>query len=206
MIATGIKPDFITVDGAEGGTGAAPIEFSDHLGVPMREGLMIVHNALVGLNLRDDIRIAASGKRITSYELATAMALGANWCNVARGFMFAVGCIQSQSCHTNTCPVGVATQDPQLQQALVVEEKAQRVANFHHNTVQGLAEMTAACGLDHPNEFRADQMFERVSQHSILSFDSLYDFFEPGQLLSDDAGSKLQKAWNNASATTFASR
>jgi glutamate synthase domain-containing protein 2 len=154
MMSTGIRPDFITVDGAEGGTGAAPIEFSNHLGAPLREGLLIVHNALVGLGIRDELKLAASGKRVSSYELATAMALGANWCNVARGFMFSLGCIQSQSCHTNKCPVGVATQDARLARGLVVEDKAQRVRNFHANTVQGLAEMAAACGLDHPNEFR----------------------------------------------------
>ena len=121
---TGIVPDFITVDGGEGGTGAAPQEFSDRLGMPLREGLIFVHNALVGIGVRDDLRLAASGKRASSYEIASAMALGANWCNIARGFMFSVGCIQSQSCHTNTCPVGVATQNQRLQLALVVEDKA----------------------------------------------------------------------------------
>jgi glutamate synthase domain-containing protein 2 len=203
MLETGITPDFITVDGAEGGTGAAPIEFSNHLGTPLREGLLIVHNALVGIGVRDKLRIAASGKRIASYELASAMALGANWCNIARGFMFAVGCIQSQSCHTNRCPVGVATQDHRLQRALVVKEKAQRVLHFHRNTVQGLAEMTAACGLDHPNEFGPDLLFERISPHEVRRLDQLYPLLEAGQLLDGSAGPVLQASWDEANPKSF---
>ena len=203
MLETGITPDFITVDGAEGGTGAAPIEFSNHLGVPLREGLIVVHNALVGIGLRDKLRIAASGKRISSYEFATAMALGANWCNIARGFMFSVGCIQSQSCHTHRCPVGVATQDARLQRALVVEDKAQRVYNFHRNTVHGLAEMTAACGLDHPNDFGPDQVFERISPHEVPRLDQLYQFCQPGEILEGQAAPILQKAWDEASPNSF---
>jgi glutamate synthase domain-containing protein 2 len=204
MTETRIVPDFITVDGGEGGTGAAPQEFSDRLGMPLREGLMIVHNALVGIGVRDDLCLAASGKRASSYEIATAMALGANWCNIARGFMFSVGCIQSQSCHTNTCPVGVATQDQRLQMALVVEDKAQRACNFHKNTVQALADMTAACGLDHPNQFTPRHLCERVSPHEVRNFDQLYNFFEPGQLLENRAGPVLQQFWDEASAKTFA--
>jgi glutamate synthase domain-containing protein 2 len=203
MIETGITPDFITVDGGEGGTGAAPIEFSDHLGMPLREGLMLVHNTLLGIGLRDRIRIAASGKLISSYKLATAMALGANWCNIARGFMFATGCLQSQSCHSNRCPVGVATQDPRLMRGLVVEEKAQRVYQFHRNTVQGLAEMTAACGLAHPNEFSLDLIFERTGPHEVRRLDKLYPPVEQGHLLEVDAEPELQQAWDEASASTF---
>jgi glutamate synthase domain-containing protein 2 len=164
---------------------------------------VVVHNALVGIGLRDKLRLAASGKRIGSYDLASAMALGANWCNVARGFMFAVGCIQSQSCHTNRCPVGVATQDPRLQRALVVEEKAQRVLHFHKNTVHALAELTAACGLDHPNEFGPDLLFERVSPHEVRRFDQLYPLVQPGQLLEGSAGPVLQAAWDEANPKSF---
>ncbi|MEM7435140.1 MAG: FMN-binding glutamate synthase family protein [Myxococcota bacterium] len=203
MIETGIAPDFITIDGSEGGTGAAPIEFSDRLGVPLREGLMILQNTLVGTNLRDKIRIAASGKLISSYDLAAAMALGANWCNVARGFMFSVGCIQAQSCHTNQCPVGVATQDPKLYRALVVKEKAPRAFNFHKNTLRGLAEMTAACGLDHPNDFTPDLLFERVSPHEVRRLDELYDFLSPGELLEGGAEPRVQQAWDFASPDHF---
>jgi glutamate synthase domain-containing protein 2 len=204
MLETGITPDFITVDGAEGGTGAAPIEFSDHLGVPLREGLLVVHNSLVGIGVRDKIRVAASGKRVSSYELATAMALGADWCNIARGFMFATGCIQSQSCHTNRCPVGVATQDARLQRALVVKDKAQRVYNFHRNTVQGLAEMTAACGLEHPGDFMPDLVFERISPHQVRHLGQLYPTIRPGQLLDGDAGPLVQAIWDEASPDRFA--
>jgi glutamate synthase domain-containing protein 2 len=112
MLETGILPDFIVVDGAEGGTGAAPLEFTDHVGAPLQEGLLLVHNTLVGLNLRDRIRIGCAGKVISAFDIARAMALGADWCNAARGFMFALGCIQAQTCHTGTCPTGVTTQDP----------------------------------------------------------------------------------------------
>jgi hypothetical protein len=134
MLATGITPDFIVVDGKEGGTGAAPREFSDNMGVPLREGLMFVHNTLVGLNLRERVRIGAAGKIVSAFDIASVLAIGADWVNSARGFMFAIGCIQSQSCHTNKCPTGVATQDPLRQRALVVPDKAERVASFHRNT------------------------------------------------------------------------
>ena len=204
IVETKIVPDFITVDGGEGGTGAAPQEYSDHLGMPLREGLVVVHNSLVGIGVRDQMRVAASGKRSASYEIASAMALGANWCNIARGFMFSVGCIQSQSCHTNKCPVGVATQNPTLQRALVVEDKAKRAYNFHKNTVQGVAEMTAACGLDHPNDFTPRHLYERISPHKVRRFDQLYDFYEPGQLLDGNAGPHLQRSWDEANAKTFA--
>ncbi len=204
MRETGIVPDFVTVDGGEGGTGAAPQEYTDHLGAPLREALILVHNALVGIGVRDQLRVAASGKRAASFELASAMALGANWCNIARGFMFSLGCIQSQACHTNKCPVGVATQSARLQAALVVDEKAERAYEFHRNTVQGLAEMTAACGLAHPNEFQPQHLCERVSPHEVRRFDQLYDFYEPGQLLDDRAGPVLQESWNAARASSFA--
>jgi glutamate synthase domain-containing protein 2 len=203
MVQTGITPDFITVDGAEGGTGAAPVEFSNHLGFPLREGLLLVHNALVGVGLRDRLKLAASAKRVGSYDIAAAMALGANWCNVARGFMFSLGCIQSQSCHTNRCPVGVATQDARLEKALVVDDKAERALHFHQNTVKGLAEMTAACGLDHPNEFRPQHLYERVSPHDLQRFDQLYDFFEPGELIRGEVGGRFGPLWDEARADDF---
>ena len=141
MLETGIYPDFIVVDGKEGGTGAAPMEFVDHIGKPMRQGLYAVHNALIGIGARHRIKIGVAGKIITAFDIIRALALGADWCNAARGFMFALGCIQSQSCHTDRCPVGVATQDPLRQRALVVPDKAQRVAQFHRTTLAALAEM-----------------------------------------------------------------
>ncbi|MGE4608251.1 MAG: FMN-binding glutamate synthase family protein [Myxococcota bacterium] len=203
MLETGVTPDFITIDGAEGGTGAAPQEFSDRMGFPLREGLVLVHNALVGTGLRDSLKLAASGMRMAGYELASAMALGADWCNVARSFMFSVGCIQSQSCHTNRCPVGVATQDLRLQRALVVDDKATRAYHFHKNTVEGLAEMTAACGLDHPNQFMPLHLYERINAHQVRRFDQIYDFFKPGQLLEGDIPDFLQPFWEAARSDCF---
>ena len=131
----GSLPDFIVVDGSEGGTGAAPLEFVDHVGTPLQEGLLLVHNTLVGLNLRHRIKIGCSGKIISAFDIARAMALGADWCNSARGFMFALGCLQAQTCHTGQCPTGVATQDPLRQQALAVPDKLERVYRFHHHTL-----------------------------------------------------------------------
>src|SRR5207237_852529 len=145
-----IYPDFIVVDGNEGGTGAAPLEFMDHLGMPMREGVNFVHNALIGINARDRIRIGAAGKIATAVDMARAMAIGADWCNSARGFMFALGCIQSLSCHTDRCPTGVTTQDPSRNRALVVPHKVERVFNYHHATLHALTELPAAAGLAHP--------------------------------------------------------
>ena len=165
MLQTGIYPDFIVVDGNEGGTGAAPLEFMDHLGMPMREGVNFVHNALIGINARDRIKIGASGKIATAFDIARAMALGADWCNSARGFMFALGCIQSLSCHTDRCPTGVTTQDPSRNRALVVPHKTERVYNYHHATLHALAELIAAAGLDHPQDIRPIHFSQRVSTH-----------------------------------------
>jgi glutamate synthase domain-containing protein 2 len=142
MLETGITPEFIVVDGGEGGTGAAPLEFSDHIGTPLQDALLLVHNTLVGLNLRDKIRLGASGKIVSAFDVARTLALGADWCNAARGFMFALGCVQSLSCHTSRCPTGVTTQDKRRQRALAVEDKAERVYNFHRNTLRALGELT----------------------------------------------------------------
>lgn len=154
MVETGIVPDFIVVDGKEGGTGAAPLEFANHVGMPLTEGLSFVHNTLRGAGLRDRVRIAAAGKLVSAFDLARVFALGADWANSARGFMFAIGCIQAQACHTNRCPTGVTTQDPLRQRALHVGDKADRVANFHRNTLRALADMVGAAGLDGPHQLR----------------------------------------------------
>ncbi|MGZ8323152.1 MAG: FMN-binding glutamate synthase family protein [Rhodoplanes sp.] len=203
MLETGICPDFIVVDGKEGGTGAAPLEFLDHLGMPLREGLTFVHNALIGAGVRDRIKIGASGKIVSSFDIARAMALGADWCNAARGFMFALGCIQSQSCHTDTCPTGVATQDPTLQRALVVPDKVGRVASFHASTMHALMELTAAAGLDHPNEFRPHHFSRRVSASEVMTFGELYPPLAPGELLEGARDPLFRHAWLQASATDF---
>jgi glutamate synthase domain-containing protein 2 len=204
MLQTRIYPDFIVVDGKEGGTGAAPLEFLDHLGMPMREGLNFVHNALIGIGARDRIKLGASGKIVSGFDIARAMALGADWCNAARGFMFAVGCIQSQSCHTDRCPVGVATQDKTRQRALVVDDKWVRVKNFHGATLQALSELVAAAGLDHPNEFMPAHFCRRVSAQEVATYDDLFPTLKPGELLSGDCDDhRFRDAWKMASAASF---
>jgi glutamate synthase domain-containing protein 2 len=185
MLETGITPDFIVVDGAEGGTGAAPVEFTDHVGVPLQEALLLVHNTLVGTGLRDQIKIGASGKIVTAFDIVRTLALGADWCNSARGFMFALGCIQSQNCHTDRCPTGIATQDPLRQRAIVVPDKAERVANFHRNTLKALAELIAAAGLSHPSELKPYHLVRRVSANQVKLASALLPYLEPGQLLSE---------------------
>ncbi len=203
MLETDIYPDFIVVDGKEGGTGAAPLEFLDHLGMPLREGLSFVHNALVGAGMRERIKIGAGGKIVSGFDIARAMALGADWCNAARGFMFALGCIQSQSCHTDRCPTGIATQDPALQRALVVPNKIERVASFHASTMHALIELTAAAGLDHPNEFRPHHVSRRVSASEVMTFDQLYPQLAPGELLDGARDPLFREAWRQANAVDF---
>ena len=188
MLETGLTPDFIVVDGAEGGTGAAPLEFSDHVGAPLQQGLLLVHNTLVGLNLRDRIRLGASGKIVSAFDIARAMALGADWCNSARGFMFALGCIQAQHCHTGACPTGVATQDPQRQQALVVPDKIERVARYHRNTLHALQELVQAAGLHHPGEITAAHIVRRVANDQVRLLRNQLCFLEPGELLAASRG------------------
>ncbi|WP_375188579.1 FMN-binding glutamate synthase family protein [Sphingobium yanoikuyae] len=163
MIETGILIDFIVIDGAEGGTGAAPTELSDRVGMPLREGLMLARNALVGTNLKGKIRLAASGKVSSGAGIAMNAALGADWCNSARAFMFSLGCVQSMRCHTDTCPTGVATQSPARQRGLVIPEKAERVARFQQSTLSALHDIVIACGLNSPDEFTPDGLRQRIS-------------------------------------------
>jgi glutamate synthase domain-containing protein 2 len=197
-------PDFIVVDGGEGGTGAAPLEFTDHLGLPMREGLLFVHNTLVGAGLRGRIRVGAAGKIVSAFDIAAVLALGADWTNAGRGFMFALGCIQSLSCHTNRCPVGVATQDPARQRALVVSDKAERVDNFHRNTLAGLAEMIAAAGLEHPSQISPHHLVRRVSLTEVRLFSQLHVYLEPGELLNDRCDHDFyDRIWRLARADSF---
>jgi glutamate synthase domain-containing protein 2 len=203
MLETGVLPDFIVVDGKEGGTGAAPLEFTDHMGTPLRDGLMFVHNALVGIGKRGQIRIGASGKITSAFDMARVMALGADWCNAARGFMFALGCIQSQSCHTDRCPTGVATQDALRQRALVVPDKAERVAQYHRSTVKALAEVVAAAGLDHPGQFRPYHFSKRVSPTRVMTYEELDRFLEPGELIRGTDDPRFKRPWHLARAESF---
>lgn len=204
MRETGIVPDFIVVDGAEGGTGASPLEFCDHLGMPLREGLLFVHNTLVGAGLRKKVKIGAAGKIVSGFDIATTFALGADWVNAGRGFMFALGCIQSLTCHTNRCPVGVATQDALRQRALVVPEKAERVYNFHRNTLKALAEMVAAAGLEHPSLVGPHHLVRRVSPTEVRMFSQLHTFLQDGELLDTSRGGDFYSgAWRLARADSF---
>jgi glutamate synthase domain-containing protein 2 len=204
MIDTNVTPDFIVVDGKEGGTGAAPLEFADHMGMPLREGLNFVHNALLGAGLRDRISIGASAQIVTAFDMARVIALGADWCNSARAFMFAVGCIQSQSCHTDRCPTGVATQDAMRQRAIVVPDKADRVRNFHRATLMSLAELVAAAGLEHPLQFKLEHFSRRISAREVVSFAELYPPLEEGVLLTGTADPRFRDAWARAQAHSFA--
>jgi glutamate synthase domain-containing protein 2 len=208
MLQTGQTPDFVVVDGAEGGTGAAPIEFADHVGMPLRDGLRLVHNSLVGAGLRERIRIGASGKVISAFDIAKCLALGADWCNSARGFMFALGCIQSRSCHTDHCPTGVATQDPVRQRAIVVTDKAERVFHFHTNTLNALAELLGAAGLTSASQLSCTHLMVRDSTGQAQPLSALVDTLEPGVLLKDWGASPPLPAlyahhWPRAQATDW---
>lgn len=204
MLETGSAPDFIVVDGAEGGTGAAPLEFINRVGVPLREALLLVHNTLVGVGLRERIRIGAAGKITSAFLIARTLALGADWCNAGRGFMFALGCIQARSCHNGRCPSGVATQDPARWRALDVEDKARRVYNFHRNTLRALAELIAAAGLKHPSEIGPEHIMRRLSATEVKSYDSLFPLLRPGELLEGPPGHALyRRFWPMARADSF---
>ena len=184
MLETGIYPDFIVVDGSEGGTGASPVEFTNHVGTPLQEGLRLVHNTLMGVNLRDQIKIGCAGKIISAFDMAVAFALGADWCNSARGFMFSVGCIQAQVCNTGNCPTGVTTQDPLRQKALVVPNKAERVYNFHNETLKTLKELVEAAGLHHPGEIDAPHIIRRINKHEVRLLSFLLPEMPAGLLLN----------------------
>jgi len=206
MQASDITPDFIVVDGAEGGTGASPLEFTDHVGSPLQEGLLLVHNTLRGAGLRERIKIGCAGKVISAFDISRLMALGADWCNSARGFMFALGCIQAQHCHTGHCPTGVTTQDPRRQQALVVPDKAERVYQFHQQTLKALKEMVQAAGLQHPGEIGAHHIVRRGNDHKVQSLAQLLLSQLPdGALLAPDlqALPAVYRTWSQASAASF---
>ena len=205
MVETGITPDFIVVDGAEGGTGAAPLEFTDHVGAPLQEGLLLVHNTLVGLNLRHKVKLGCAGKVVSAFDIARMMALGADWCNAARGFMFALGCIQAQSCHTGHCPTGVSTQDPHRQKALVVPAKSERVLQFHENTLKALKELVQAAGLSHPGDVTASHIVRRCNDHQVKLLANLLPFVRKGALLEGEMPHAVFRLyWPMASAHSFA--
>lgn len=203
MLATGNTPDYIVVDGGEGGTGAAPVELSNHVGLPLFEGLSFVHNALVGAGLRGHIRIGASGKVVSAFDFCRVHALGADFVMAARAFMFAAGCIQARACHTNHCPTGVTTQAWWRRRALVVRDKAPRVEHYHRNTLKALSEMLAAAGLNHPRDLKPWHLHVRAANGEVVRGDVAYPHVEPGAILNGTAREGLMKQWHRAQIDTF---
>lgn len=203
MLETGIYPDFITVDGGEGGTGAAPLEFSNVMGTPLTDALVFVHNALIGVGLREHIRVIASGRVVTGFDIAHKIAIGADLCNSARAMMFALGCIQAQKCNTNTCPTGVATQDEDLMAGLVVADKAERVRSFHKNTVRSFVDLIAAAGLLAPSELRPWHILRRTSPTESKHYGEMYDYLDPNELISGPLPKDYERAWTQAQASSF---
>ncbi|HWG04488.1 MAG TPA: FMN-binding glutamate synthase family protein [Beijerinckiaceae bacterium] len=203
MQETGILADFIVIDGSEGGTGAAPLEFTDHLGTPLREGLAFAHNCLVGMGLREHVKLGAGGRIITAFDMARVLALGADWCNVARGFMFALGCVQSLSCHTDRCPTGVATQDPVRQKALIVPDKAERVRRFHDSTLAALAELIAAAGISHPGQLRRSRIMKRLSPIKVASFADVYPELAKNEIILGSHDGYYADVWARSDANSF---
>lgn len=204
MVQTGIRPDFISIDGGEGGTGAAPLEFSNSVGMPYKEGLAYLYNALVGFDLKEEIKIIASGKIVTGFHIFRALALGADSCGSARGMMLALGCIQALECNRNTCPTGVATQNPKLIRGLVVADKKQKVANYHQQTIRNFIELMGAAGLEHPDQINRSHIYRRTSHKETLRLDQIYPYIHRGCLLHQDT---VPQSWqfhmNLSSAEKF---
>lgn len=186
MLQTGIRPDFISVDGGEGGTGAAPLEFANSVGMPFKEGLSFVYNALIGFDLKKDIKLIASGKVVTGFHMFRALALGADACASSRAMMMALGCIQALECNLNTCPTGVATQDPKLTRGLVVNDKKEKVANFHRQTMRSFVELMGAAGLDHPDAINRSHLYRRITHRETMRYDHIYPYLQNGCLLHTD--------------------
>ena len=204
MVSTGMTPDFVTVDGGEGGTGAAPLEFTNSIGAPLTESLIFVHNALVGYSVRNEIRVIASGKVATGFDTIKRLALGADMCNSARAMMMALGCIQARKCNSNHCPVGITTQNSQLVAGLVVEDKHKRVANYHYATLKSVSEMIGAMGLQTPADLRSWHILRRTSPTEIKHYGEIYEFLNEGDLLREPIPATYERACKAASPDTFA--
>lgn len=206
MVETGIRPDFITVDGGEGGTGAAPLEYANSVGMPLREAVAFVVDCLMGFGLKQDVRVIASGKILTGFHLVKNLALGADLCNSARGMMLALGCVQSLTCNSNRCPSGVATQNPRLYRGLVVTDKARRVAQFHAGTVHAVADLISSVGLIHTNKLDRSHIHRRVTESSILRYDEVFPYVKPRCLVSGSIPERFEMLMREASAESFAPR
>lgn len=203
MVETEIYPDFIVIDGGEGGTGAGPIEFVDRMGMPLIDGLIFAQNVLVGSGVRDKLKLAAASKITSAFEMARVLALGADWCNAARAFMFSVGCIQALTCQTNECPTGVATQDTRRQRGLVVSVKSERVFNYHRNTIDDLAQIVAACGITHPKDLTPKLLFHRINSLHHKSYAELFEWCTPNMFYEDSMKSGYMNLWNMAPVDSF---
>jgi glutamate synthase domain-containing protein 2 len=203
MLETGLHPDFITIDGGEGGTGAAPAEFSNSLGCPLIEGLSFVHNSLVGIGLRDSVKIIASGKVASGFDLVRRLALGADVCYAARAMMMSIGCIQARRCNSNECPVGIATQNPSLRAGLVVATKSARVDRYHAETIEAAMELLGAAGIASPSELHPWHIMRRVSSLEIRHYGEIFDYLEPGELLGEDMPREFARAWRSATSASF---
>ncbi len=204
MRETGIVPDFITVDGAEGGTGAAPVELTNSVGMPLRGALHFVHNALLGIGVRDQLRIIAAGKVLSAFHMVRLMALGADTVNQARGMMLALGCIQSRRCNTDKCPTGITTQNPSRYKQLDVTDKGVRVANYHHATVQALVELLNILGLCGLDEVRPRHINRRINQEVVMSYDQIYPCIPTGCLLDEaSVPNDWKQDWESASAASW---
>ncbi len=203
MLETGIKPDFITIDGGEGGTGAAPLEYTNSIGMPLMDALAFVNDALIGFAIRKEIKIIASGKIFTGFHIIKRLSIGADLCNSARGMMLAMGCIQSLQCNTGHCPTGITTQHPGLIKGLDVNNKRQRVANFHHETVKSVAEIIAAAGLCRTEELSRKHVFRRISQTQTQHYQDIYKTIDTGSLLSEPFPAEFADDMNQANAEMF---
>lgn len=203
MMETGIYPDFIVVDGGEGGTGAAPLELSDWVGMPLTEGLILMRNALVGAGIKDRVRLAASGKVYSGMGLAQNIALGADWCNAARAFMLSVGCIQAQRCHLGTCPTGVTSQDPGRQRGLVPEVQGERAARFHTKTLEALSDIVASAGFKHPKDLQPHHLMHRTGPEKALPMDRIHTFLPEGILRDSPDDTIYADWWMAAQADSF---
>lgn len=203
MVETDITPDFVTVDGGEGGTGAAPLEFSNSVGMPALDAWSFVDNALRGAGLRDRVRVIAAGKILTGFHMMRAMALGADLCVSARGMLLALGCIQALRCNTDHCPTGITTQNPALVYGLDVADKSERVARFHAATVRGFLELLAALGLERPEDLRPHDIYRRVDRRDVRRLDELSERLAPGELLEGGGNPTVQRAWADARADSW---
>ncbi len=206
MLETQIYPDFITIDGAEGGTGAAPLEFTDYIGTPLDDGLVFAYNCLKGIDLKKHIRLICSGKIASGFDMVSKMALGADMCNAARSMMFALGCVQSRRCNLNTCPTGVTSQDPERMYALVVDDKAPEVANFHNETIKSFLAILGAAGVNRISELSPSYIYRRINHATALHYDQIYEFLKDGQLLSDNLPKSFASDWQAASSDHFYKR